>query len=78
MVRDVVEILVSRLVSQLDQVSIEVEETGTNVHVQVKVDAADRGKIIGRRGRVINAIRSVAGVAAVKAGQRVTIDVPDD
>ena len=78
MVRDVVEILVSRLVSQPDQVSIEIEETGSNVHVQVKVDASDRGKIIGRRGRVINAIRSVAGVAAVKAGQRVTIDVPDD
>ncbi|MCA1594871.1 MAG: KH domain-containing protein [Chloroflexi bacterium] len=78
MVRDVVEILVSRLVNEPDQVNIEIEETGTNVHVQVRVDAGDRGKIIGRRGRVINAIRSVAGVAAVKAGQRVTIDVPDD
>jgi uncharacterized protein len=74
----VVELLVSRLVSQPDEVSIETEESGSNVHVRVKVSAADRGKIIGRRGRVINAIRSAAGVAAVKAGQRVTIDVPDD
>ncbi|MDQ2733338.1 MAG: KH domain-containing protein [Armatimonadota bacterium] len=78
MVRDVVELLVMQLVSRPDVVRIEVQETGTNVHVEVKVDASDRGKIIGRRGRVINAIRSVAGVAAVKSGQRLTIDVPDD
>jgi len=78
MVRDVVELLVSRLVSHPESVFIDVRESGSSVHVQVKVDASDRGKIIGRRGRVINAIRSVAGVAAVKSGQRVTIDVPDD
>ncbi|HET6383964.1 MAG TPA: KH domain-containing protein [Armatimonadota bacterium] len=78
MVRDVVELLVRRLVSQPDQAYVEEQDSGQNIHIQVRVDASDRGKIIGRRGRVINAIRSVAGVAAVKAGQRVTIDVPDD
>ena len=78
MVRDVVELLVTRLVSRTDCVRVECRESGANLHVEVKVDASDRGKIIGRRGRVINAIRSVAGAAAVKAGQRVTIDVPDD
>jgi hypothetical protein len=78
MVRDVVELLVRRLVSHADKVAINVQESGQNIHVEVKVDVSDRGKVIGRRGRVINAIRSVAGVAAVKANQRVTIDVPDD
>jgi predicted RNA-binding protein YlqC (UPF0109 family) len=78
MVRDVVELLVARLVSRPECVQIGVNESGSNIHVEVRVDAGDRGKIIGRRGRVINAIRSVASVAAVKTGQRVTIDVPDD
>ena len=78
MVQDVVELLVTRLITHTDRVNVETRETGQNVHVEVKVDVSDRGKIIGRRGRVINAIRSVAGVAAVKSGQRVTIDVPDD
>ena len=78
MVRDVVDLLVRRLVSRPDLVQVEEEQSGASVHLIVHVDAADRGKIIGRRGRVINAIRSVAGAAAAKAGQRVSIDVPDD
>jgi len=37
----------------------------------------DMGRVIGRQGRTIRAIRTVVKAASVKLGKRVTVEVPD-
>jgi predicted RNA-binding protein YlqC (UPF0109 family) len=52
----------------------EVPSPNGNVY-EVKVSKSDVGKIIGKQGRIANAIRTVAKAAGAKAGQRVMVNV---
>ena len=47
---------------------------GDDVRLDVHVDRADIGRVIGRRGRVASAIRTVVRAAAVNDGRSVTVD----
>jgi predicted RNA-binding protein YlqC (UPF0109 family) len=47
------------------------------VDLELKVAPDDMGRVIGRQGRTIRAIRTVVKAASVKAGKRVTVEVPD-
>lgn len=77
--RELVEFLVRALVSEPDEVRVEeVEEDGTTV-LEVRVADGDLGRVIGREGRVANAIRTVAKAAATAAGAgRVMVEVVED
>jgi len=56
------------VVSEPDDVSIEVSPAGDKVRLDVTVNSDDMGRVIGRRGRVASAIRTVVGAAAAKDG----------
>jgi predicted RNA-binding protein YlqC (UPF0109 family) len=56
------------VVAHPDEVSIEVSSNGDNVRLDVTVNDDDMGRVIGRRGRVASAIRTVVGAAAAKDG----------
>ena len=56
------------VVANPDDVSIEVSDHGDNVRLDVTVNNDDMGRVIGRRGRVASAIRTVVGAAAAKDG----------
>lgn len=56
------------VVSEPDDVSIEASADGDRVRLDVSVNADDMGRVIGRRGRVASAIRTVVGAAAAKDG----------
>ncbi len=60
--------LCQSMVSQPDDVSIETTADGDNVRLDVRVNQDDMGRVIGRRGRVASAIRTVVGAAAAKDG----------
>ncbi|MCF4112917.1 MULTISPECIES: KH domain-containing protein [Dethiosulfovibrio] len=62
---------------EMVQVSSQTVEDGT-VKVLVEVDSDDIGRMIGRRGATINAIRQVVRAAAVKSSERVDVDVRED
>lgn len=76
--RDLIEFLVRALVDRPDEVSVDSyeEDDGTLVF-EVHVAEDDVGKVIGRSGRTVNAIRSVVRAAAVREGRRVLVDVVD-
>jgi predicted RNA-binding protein YlqC (UPF0109 family) len=57
-----------------EKVSVESSEDGGTLQVRLIVAEEDKGKIIGRQGKVIKAIRSVAAAAAGQ-GRRVLIDL---
>ena len=61
-----------------DAVSIEVTERGHDeVSIVVHAHPDDLGRLIGRRGRVVQALRQVARAAAATEGVRAEVDVAD-
>jgi predicted RNA-binding protein YlqC (UPF0109 family) len=60
--------LCQSVVGHPDDVSIEATANGDKVRLDVTVNNDDMGRVIGRRGRVASAIRTVVGAAAVKDG----------
>ncbi len=66
------------LVDDPDQVSVEsFEEDDGTVVLELSVAEADTGKVIGRGGRTVSALRTVVKAASVKQNRRVLVDVID-
>ena len=74
--RAVLDHLVAALVDDPDAVVIDVDE-GRVVALRVSVAPEDMGRVIGRRGRIANAIRTVVRAAAVRDGVEVDVDFVD-
>ena len=70
-------ILARSLVEEPDAVEVSGTETDSRVDLELRVAQEDMGKIIGRQGRTIRAIRTVVKAASVKLGKRVNVEVPD-
>ena len=75
--RNVVEYLVRELVDDPDSVSIEMVEDRGRVEFQVETAPDDVGRIIGRRGHVIQSIRTLARAAASKEGLEADVEIID-
>ena len=74
-VKELVEFVVQSMVDYPDEVSVSEVGHGADVTVELSVAEADMGRVIGSRGRVINSIRTVVQVLAVKQGKRVTLEL---
>ncbi len=70
-------VLARSLVGEPDAVEVSGTETDSRVDLELRVAQEDMGKIIGRQGRTIRAIRTVVKAASVKLGKRVNVEVPD-
>jgi uncharacterized protein len=76
--RDLLEFLARSLVADPDAVTVtEVEETEGEVVLEVEVADDDLGRVIGRSGRVANALRQVMKAAATREEKRVVVDILD-
>lgn len=73
--KDLVEFVVKSLVESPDEVSVVEIDNGAEVTLELTVAGPDMGRVIGKSGRVINAIRTLAQVAAAKQGQRVSVEL---
>lgn len=67
--------LAKNLVDAPEQVEVLTTEDGQSVRVTVRVADPDKGKIIGKQGKVIKAIRAVVGIAAAKSDRKVMLDL---
>ena len=66
--------LITQIVEDKDAVEIEIEETDTKISMMAKVAQNDMGRVIGKRGRVAHAIRTLMRAAAVRDGIEVEVD----
>jgi len=73
--KELVEYVVKGLVDQPDQVVVTETRRGSNVTLELKVAPDDMGRVIGKGGRVANAIRSLLRVMAANSGARVTLEI---
>ena len=75
--RAVLEYLAKAIVDDPDSVAVEVEEGRSNVSLRLNVSPDDMGRVIGRRGRTAQAIRTVVRAAAAREGMDVHVDIVD-
>ena len=77
-VEKVVTYVVTQIVDDPDSVQVEIVADGDDAIVaEVRTAKSDMGRVIGRRGRVARAIRSVASVAGDEEGVSVEVDFLD-
>lgn len=75
--RELVEFLVRALVEKPEEVEVEEFEEDGDLVLEVSVADDDLGRVIGRGGRIANAIRTVARAAGARDDRRVIVDILD-
>jgi predicted RNA-binding protein YlqC (UPF0109 family) len=73
--RELVEFIAKSLVDDPSQVYVSEIEGESSVILELRVGPEDMGRIIGRGGRTVNAMRTLVRVLAAKQGKRVTLEV---
>lgn len=75
--KNAVEKIVKALVGNPDAVEVSEIANGKNVTIEVRVGEGDMGRVIGREGRTVKAIRSLLFYAGQKQGRRFQLDIVD-
>ncbi len=73
--KDLIEYIAKSLVDHPEQVEVREFRNGNRVRIELSVAQEDMGRIIGKSGRVANAIRTLLRVAAESEGKQATLDV---
>lgn len=75
--RDLVEFMARGLVEHPDEVRVEEEDDRDRIIFYLKVADGDMGKVIGKEGRIANAMRNLLKVAATRTNTRVSLEIGD-
>lgn len=73
--KELVEFIAKSLVDNPDQVTVSEVEDDEVVILKLKVAQDDMGKVIGKQGKIANAIRTVVKASAVKQNKRVVVEI---
>ena len=73
--KELVEYVACSLVDDPTQVKVDQVKLGGKIHLELRVAKEDMGRVIGKSGRVANALRVLLKVAAAREGKQVTLDV---
>ena len=73
--KELVEYIAKSIASYPDEVKVTQEDEDGRVILRLEVAADDKGKVIGRQGRVAQSIRVLLRVAAVKEGTRAILEI---
>ncbi len=76
--REAVERIVKSLVGEPDLVEVTENSDGKNVRIEIRVAEHDMGRVIGREGRTVKAIRSILFAAGQKHGRRFHLELVED
>lgn len=73
--KELIEFVARSLVDDPTQVQVSQARGTGKVHLELRVAKEDMGRVIGKSGRVANAMRILLRVAAAKEGKQVSLDV---
>ncbi|HJC66063.1 MAG: KH domain-containing protein [Lachnospiraceae bacterium] len=73
--KELVEVIAKALVDNPDEVVVTETQKDEEIVIELKVAAADMGKVIGKQGRIAKAIRSVVKAAASKEDKKVIVEI---
>ncbi len=74
MIKELVEYIVKQLVDNPEAVAVVVRQEDAKEAIEITVDVSDRGKVIGRQGQTIKAIRALVSVLAPQ-DKKITVDI---
>ena len=73
--RDTIELVVKALVDDADAVDVSETDHNGTMRIEIRVAQPDMGKVIGKQGRTVRALRSLVYAAGVKHHRRYVLDV---
>ncbi len=73
--KELVEFIAKSIVNAPDDVVVTEEETEEGITLKLQVADDDKGRVIGKQGRIAEAMRSLIRVKAAKAGTRVSLEI---
>lgn len=73
--KDLVEFIVKELVDEPDKVAVTEIQGEQAIVLELHVAQTDIGKVIGKQGRIVKAIRLLLGAAGAKSKKRVTLEI---
>ncbi len=73
--KEMIEYIAKSLVDDPNAVEVTEIEGSTSIILELRVAPEDMGRVIGRNGRVANAMRTLLRVQAAKQGKRVTLEI---
>jgi predicted RNA-binding protein YlqC (UPF0109 family) len=76
--RSVLDYVTRAIATEPDSVIIETDDSGRGLRFRIHVAPGDMGRMIGRRGRVAQAIRTVVRVAGSRDGVDTVVDFVED
>lgn len=76
--KDALTYIVKSIVEKSDEVEITEREEEGLIQFEIKVSSEDMGKVIGKEGKVIRAIRNVMKIAAVKNGKKIHVSLAQE
>jgi predicted RNA-binding protein YlqC (UPF0109 family) len=75
--KDLIEYMAKSIVDNPEEVRVTEERDGDRVVLRLQVAEPDMGKVIGKQGRIAQAMRTLLKVAAVKRGERAILEIGD-
>lgn len=73
--KELVEYIAKALVDDVDAVRVKEVRTNQGLLLELRVARADMGRVIGKEGRVANAMRTVLRVPAIRSGKQVSLEI---
>ena len=73
--KEVVLHIAQSLVTQPDEVQVDISENDKLVNLELRTAPEDMGKVIGKQGRIAKAIRTVLKAVATKEGKKANLDI---
>ena len=73
--KELIEYIAKSIVNKPDKVIVTEERNDQRVFLKLQVDEEDMGRVIGKQGRVAQAMRTLLRVLAAKQGIRVELDI---
>lgn len=75
--KEFLENIIKQIVEEPEAVIVTEEENSGRINLTIKVADGDMGRVIGKEGKVINAIRMIMRVMAIRQNVRVRVDIED-
>ena len=73
--KELIEFMARAIVDSPDEVEVVEEDGGDHIVFRLKVAEGDMGRVIGKQGRIANAMRTLLKVAAIRRGERAILEI---
>ena len=73
--KELVEVIAKALVDNPSEVVVSEKKDGRNIMIELHVAPSDMGKVIGKQGRIAEAIRSVVKAASTRENLKVDVEI---